>query len=219
MLIVISIFTGDSYDTPFKNAKKILNEQETDVNKIAKDMYDNLEDEYGKGVKFSYKVTDKKKLNKDKREAISDAYSSFADVSSGVSDAIGEHSELSDKDIDKLQKTADQFMKKLEKFKVKSGYHLDVDVTVQGKDDDNTEDIDVVIIKVEGEWMIDYLTTAMINDSDYDIDEVDDCIDDMDIDDLNDELKSLDEELEYVEEYLDADDIIEYLLENILSEL
>lgn len=54
---------------------------------------------------------------------------------------------------------------------------MTIDLKVKGKEDDDSEKVDIVVIKVDGDWTIDYLSTYLINDSDYDLDEVDEAVD------------------------------------------
>ena len=58
---------------------------------------------------------------------------------------------------------------------------MTIDLKVKGKEDDDSEKVDIVVIKVDGDWTIDYLSTYLINDSDYDLDEVDEAVDQMEL--------------------------------------
>lgn len=176
-----------------KDFKKFYNETLPDT---LEDTYDNLynswEDIYGKNIKLSYKIEDKEKLDKDERKAIAGAYSSFAALSSGITDcieALESCTELNEKELKKLVKQIEALEKKLDKFKVSSGYVLDVEFTIKGKKDEASQNMDIVVIKANGDWMIDYLSTAMLNLDEYDLDELDKMTDELDLKQLNSELK------------------------------
>lgn len=220
---VVPAMLTDSYDEIIdilksnkdykKDFKDIYNKDLPDVlEDMYDDIYDNLEDEYGKNPKISYKIKDKEKLDKDEREAVSKAYSSFAKLSSGIIDcieALEKCTELTEKEVKKLVKQVEALEKKLDKFKVSSGYILDVKLTVKGKDDKDSEDMEIVVIKVNGDWMIDYLSTVMINSTKYDLDEIDEMVDDWDLKEANSELKLMAKYIKQADE-----DMIEEALEN-----
>ncbi len=202
VLVVVLLFSlisscfGGNYKTPLKEANKVINKKQTDVDKIVDtmtpsfvadtykdlmkvmkksdmeedmkdklddmedsldDMYDALEDEYGKNVKSSYKITDKDKLDKDDLEEIQDAYNDsgddILDAEDDIEDLLDE-SELSNSEQKKVKKILMNYGKKLEKAKVKKGYELDVEFKVKGKEDDESGDAKVTVIKVNNEWII-----------------------------------------------------------------
>lgn len=181
--------------------------------------YDSMENIYGKNIKVSYKIEDKEKLDKDERKAIASAYSSFAQLSSGITDcieALENCTEFKEKELKKLVKQVEALEKKLDKFKVSSGYVLDVEFTIKGKKDKNTQNIDIVVIKADGDWMIDYLSTFMLNSGIYDLDELDEMIDELDLKQFNSELKIIAKYLkqldkDMVEDAMDNwDDIMDF---------
>ena len=175
-------------------------------------IYDSLENQYGKNPKISYKIEDKEKISKDERKAISNAYASFADLSSGVEDfieALEDCTKLTDKEIKKLTKQVEVLEKKLSKFKVSAGYILDVEFTIKGKDDKDSQDMEIVVIKANGDWMIDYLSTAMINSTQHDLDEIEDMVDDLELKELNSQLKFLAKYMKQLDE-----DMIEDAFDN-----
>lgn len=176
------------------------------------EFYDNMENIYGKNIKLSYKIEDKEKLDKDERKAIASAYSSFAQLSSGITDcieALENCTEFKEKELKKLVKQVESLEKKLDKFKVSSGYVLDVEFTIKGKKDETSHNMDIVVIKADGDWMIDYLSTAMLNSGAYDLDEVDELFDE-------DEIKKLNSKLKVMAKYMDQmdEDMIEEILDN-----
>ena len=154
----------------------------------------------------------KEKLTKDEKKSISEGYAAFADLSSGVTDCIenlDKCTELSDKEINKLVKIVENLEKKLEKIKVTDGYLMTVDLIAKGKEDDDSEKVDIVVIKVDGDWTIDYLSTYLINDSDYDLDEVDEAVDQMELKTINAQMKLAAKAMKEADE-----DLIEYFADS-----
>lgn len=195
-----------------KTVKEILKNSGDQIDDLWSYSFDDLEDEYGKNVKISYKVKKKEKLTKDEKKSISEGYAAFADLSSGVTDCIenlDKCTELSDKEINKLVKIVENLEKKLEKIKVTDGYLMTVDLIAKGKDDDDSEKVDIVVIKVDGDWTIDYLSTYLINDSDYDLDEVDEAVDQMELKTINAQMKLAAKAMKEADE-----DLIEYFADS-----
>lgn len=221
--VVIPEILSDSYDEiidVLKSNKEYKKDFKTfykkDLPDAAEDLYDDffdeMEDIYGKNPKISYEIKDKEKLDKEEKEAIAKIYSLFTKLSSGVTDcieALEDCTELTEKDIKKLIKQVEALEKKLDKFKVSSGYLLNVKLTIKGKDKKDSEKMDIVVIKVNGEWMIDYISSIMINSENCDLDEVDELFDE-------DEIKKLNSKLKVMAKYMDQmdEDMIEEILDN-----
>ena len=60
--------------------------------------------------------------------------------------------EMSDKELEKLQKSLKESLDK--KCKVKKGYELEVQATVKGKDDKETDITKMKVIKLNGDWVV-----------------------------------------------------------------
>ncbi len=196
-----------------KDFKKLYDKTLPDAIEDAYDeFYDNMENIYGKNIKISYKIEDKEKLDKDERKAIASAYSSFAQLSSGITDcieALENCTEFKEKELKKLVKQVEALEKKLDKFKVSSGYVLDVEFTIKGKKDETSQNMDIVVIKADGDWMIDFLSTAMLNSGIYDLDELDEMTDELDLKQFNSELEIIAKYLKQIDK-----DMIEDAMDN-----
>lgn len=196
-----------------KDFKKLYDKTLPDAIEDAYDeFYDNMENIYGKNIKISYKIEDKEKLDKDERKAIASAYSSFAQLSSGITDcieALENCTEFKEKELKKLVKQVEALEKKLDKFKVSSGYVLDVEFTIKGKKDETSQNMDIVVIKADGDWMIDFLSTAMLNSGAYDLDELDEMTDELDLKQFNSELEIIAKYLKQIDK-----DMIEDAMDN-----
>ena len=165
-------FAGDAY----KDVMAVLKDNDDiedafdDAEDSVKDLYDLMEDELGKDVKVSYEIKEKEKMDKDDlediEETIRDMYDSyFEDLIDEIDDMDSDDWEDMADDLDisvskakKLGKTIKGFGKELEKAKVTSGYTLKVKVKLKGDDDSTSETFEFNMIKVNGDWMIDYFT-------------------------------------------------------------
>lgn len=85
------------------------------------DMVDSLEDEYGKNLRVTYKITDKDKMDKD----------DLKDLASELHEEWG-----------------------VKKKSVKQAYELELEVTIKGSEDEETDDMDVVVVKIGSKWYI-----------------------------------------------------------------
>lgn len=145
-----------------------LKDMKDDVEDSLESMYEGLEEQYGKKYSVSYKITDKEKMSKDDLEDIEDTYKSFYEVYlesayDELKDADDDYYEemedeldLSSKECEKLVDECKPLIKEFKSPKVSEGYELTVEVKIEGKDDDDEEEIDVNVIKFNGDWMLDY---------------------------------------------------------------
>ena len=86
------------------------------------DMKEDLEDEYGKNIKISYKILDKEKIDKDDLKEVQE------DLEDEYEDA------------------------KKNKVNVTDGYKLSVKLTIKGKDDKDSDTVTMKIYKIGGKW-------------------------------------------------------------------
>lgn len=151
IILLCLLFGGGSYKTPLDNFVKAcedgdgdalkdllpgdfidiiedskLLKKQFDFDDMAEDVKDDLEDEYGKKIKVSYKINDKEKLDEDELEDIEDTYNNY-------------FAGLLDDD---------------EEYKVKEGYDLDITFKIKGNEDDDEEDVDITVVKVNGDWVM-----------------------------------------------------------------
>ncbi len=226
-------FVADAYLDTVKVLKKndtykelindIYEESEVTIGDYWEDMNDELEEEYGEKVKFSYTVEKKEKIEKDDLKTIAELYQEAGQFKEELVEAIeilADATELEEKEVKQLVKIVEKLSDEFEKFKVTKGYELKLKVVVEGKDDDKSEKVKIAVIKANGEWMIDPIMTYAINNK-MDADDIKDMYDDnikdyVDeyADDMDDALEALEESLEEVDE-----DILESYLEEILSEV
>lgn len=136
---LVGCVTGGGVEAPVKNFVKFINNGDTDAllkafpESYTKDMEDYLKDvdammlrmmeqEYGDDYKVSYKITDKKKIDKDDLKDIEDE----------------ENEMLESLDIDKIE--------------IKDGYELEVELKVKGSEDEDEDELEISVYKVDGRW-------------------------------------------------------------------
>ena len=141
----VSLFTAPAYEKPVMNYFNALEEEEFDkvldafpdyIADYTEDAYNNLmgmdyedsiktrveskEDYFGNDLKWSYKVTDKEKLDKDDIE----------DIVNNIEDTYDEEADI------------------------ETAYELELDVTLEGSDEEDTEEITMTVIKADSKWYI-----------------------------------------------------------------
>ncbi len=143
-----------------------------EINDGIDELYEGLEDQYGSHVKVSYKIKSAKKLSKSKIKDIEENYEKIYDTLDALelddddtwddlADSLEDKDiDLSSSDIKKLQKSTQTFLKKLDKFKVSQAYKVKAEITIKGSDDDDDEDIEFNVVKVNGKWYVDALGYA-----------------------------------------------------------
>ncbi len=135
------------------------------------ELVDSWKEKFGDNYKFSYKIEDKEKLDKDDckdyqdkirdnaKESLEyyDRYDDFdVDDWSDYADDLG----ISRSDAKKLVKQQESLFKKMKTAKVTAGYELSVVFTVKGSELDEpaeTEEITVYVYKINGRWYTDDL--------------------------------------------------------------
>ncbi len=94
---------------------------------------------YGEGIKMSADITDKEKIKKRDLETIQEYY---------------EEVEFDGKDY-----------KGADKIKVSSAYIVETELTIKGKEDDDKNDANFLVVKVNGDW---YVTHSPVDCKDVD---------------------------------------------------
>lgn len=168
-------------ESAYKKAVKVLKSSDDvkdaikEAEESLEEVYDDMDDEYGKGWKVVFDYGKGEKVDKDDFEDIADTYSALYD--SFFEDAIDEikdfdkydYEDMADSldikvaDAKSLCKTATDFMSKFEECKVTGAYELTGRLIIQdkkGKTVEKSDKITVRVIKLNGDWMIDYLGLA-----------------------------------------------------------
>lgn len=180
---LVSVFLPDFAADAYTDFMKIMKDTDevADVYEEAEDgideLYELLEDSFGDDVKISYEIKKKEKMDKDDlediEESIKDIYDNYLedvveeidDMDSDDWEEMADDLDISESNAKKLGKVIKNLGKELEKAKVSSGYSLKVKIKIKGEDDDVSETFKFNVIKVNGDWMIDYFTLIEENPS------------------------------------------------------
>ncbi len=133
----------DDFEDALDNARDAL-----------ENMYDELEDEYGKDFEVSYEIKKEKELDDDDLEDIEDTYKDLADEIP-LDDLEDELDSAGDAAED-LYKVVEDLVDELKDVNVSAGYKVDLELTIEGDEDDDTQEVTVTFIKMNGDWTIDY---------------------------------------------------------------
>ena len=193
---VLPKFVGTAYDDALALVKDIdkdmVEELEDGIAEGLESIYEGLEDTYGKKVKLSYEITDKEKLDKDDCEDIAEYYTGVVE---SLEDALGVDitdkdeleemvekledtgmlEDVSSKQIDKAIKLISNLAGDLADVKISKGYILSVDVTIEGKDEEATNELELYVVKMNGKWCLEILSTY----AEMSGEDVEDMIDDL----------------------------------------
>lgn len=165
-------FVSDDLNTMLNILVKTDEYEDTleDLSDALDDMYDAIKDEYGKNwsLSFDAKETelDKNELN-DIAELYEDFYSDYLedlydeleDLDDDDIEDLADEWELSEKDAKKFINAMSSLISSFENIKVTDGYELKGKFVFTSKNDESkTSKYTINIIKLNGEWTIDYLS-------------------------------------------------------------
>lgn len=160
LIIFISLVSGGGYKKPLDNyfkgvekgqGKYIQKAFSKDLLKLMEEGFDDEDvdmDDYFDDIADTF------------NDLLEEDYGKIKSISYKITDK----KKLSDKKLkaikDDLKDTYDT-----SKIKVTKGYKLEIDVKVKGKDDKDTEDIELTVAKVNGDWTL--ISPSKINLSDF----------------------------------------------------
>lgn len=121
--------------------------------------FEELEDEYGDHLKFKYTIEDKEELSK---KELSEIRSFLKDVRDLLDQQAGKDSylyemledELSSKSMKQYEQMVSDLVKNLRELKVTKGYAVEITVTLKGSYDEDEEDLECCLVKINGKWCI-----------------------------------------------------------------
>ena len=168
-------FVGDAYKecldifSDMDEVQDMLDELEENVD-IA---FEELEDEYGDHLKIKYTIEDKEELSK---KELSQIRSFLKDVRDLLDKQAGDkdsylyyylEEELDNKDFKRYEQMVSDLVKNLRELKVTKGYAVEITATVKGSYDEDEEDYEFCVVKINGKWCIlppvDELSTSMLS--------------------------------------------------------
>ena len=178
--IVLPDFAAASY----KKAVKIMKTSENfadgydELTQELADWYDSMDDEYGAGWKVKFDCSDKERLDAEQLDRVSAVYAGFYDsYFESICEDIADYDKYDYEDLadtmgltaskaKDICKVAVNLMKEFKDIKAADGYNLIGRVVVSDSKGETlwkSDKMTVKVIKLNGDWMIDY--TSVISES------------------------------------------------------
>lgn len=185
---IVTAFLPDFAVSPYRKAVRIMKTSEAfteayaSVGKALSGYYEQLDADYENGWKVKFDYTDREKLETEELESIEDAYSALYErYFETICDNIEEYDKydyedlaaslgIADSKAKELCKVAVNFMKAFEDPGVTAGYTLTGRIVLtdnSGETLEKSEKMKIKVIKLNGDWMIDYL--SLMDEMSYDI--------------------------------------------------
>lgn len=149
-----------------KDSEYYEDENLDDLKEDYKDRIDEMKDEYGKNYKYTYKVVDKEKLDKDELKEYRDELRDQADALDSQIDAskdfdsddwedVADSMGLSKSKAKKYYSILKDLKKVYKNAKVTAGYTLTVEITLSGSelDEPEVDETEITVLKVNGRWI------------------------------------------------------------------
>ena len=192
-LKLVEDFLNDrTHKDPIKDMTKLLNglcvdevnaiikvleksEQYEDFEDRGKEQFEliveNFEEQFGDDYKFSYKIEEKEKLDKDDCDDYEDkikdvaklfnqALKEFDDYDSDDWKEMADQLGTSRADAKKLVEKMRDLQKELKNVKVSAGYELVLNFMISGNqlDETNEQELSICVYKINGRWFLDIIT-------------------------------------------------------------
>lgn len=129
------------------------------------DIYDEIEDDFGKNTKVTYKIIEKEEISKSQIRSYKDTFELIEEMlTDEVVDSAIERIEnnlvnnfdLKNKEAndvaEKMEKVYKDLLKDIKDIEVTAGYELTVEYKIEGKDDEDEDEITLIVLKVNGKW-------------------------------------------------------------------
>ena len=134
---------------------------------------DELKDQYGSNYKYSYKIEDKEKIDKDDykdfqdelRDAAKDMLDEIKDMDSDDYEDMADELGISKSNAKKLVKEYESICKKLKKAKITAGYELEITWKLTGSELDEPEENEttMTVYKIGGKWVSASMLYSLMN--------------------------------------------------------
>lgn len=185
---IVTAFLPDFAVSSYRKAVKIMKTSEVfaesydNVGTALSGYYEQLDADYGNGWKVKFDYADREKLETEELESIEDSYSALYErYFETICDNIEEYDKYDYEDLAALMgittskakdlcKVAVNFMKAFEDPGVTAGYTLTGRIVLtdnSGETLEESEKMKIKVIKLNGDWMIDYL--SLMDEMSYDI--------------------------------------------------
>ena len=130
--------------------------------------YLEMEDSFGSDVKVSWKVLEKEKMSDLQIRRAERSYQEFSEVYlQNVGDTLDNYEDISQiadrydlarADVRTVLDSIDALAEDCEYMDISRGYNLVVEISAEGSRDSYSEEVELSVIRANGEWMLDYST-------------------------------------------------------------
>lgn len=130
--------------------------------------YLEMEDSFGSDVKVSWKVIEKEKMSDLQIRRAERSYQEFSEVYlQNVGDTLDNYEDISQiadrydlarADVRTVLDSIDALAEDCEYMDISRGYNLVVEISAEGSRDSYSEEVELSVIRANGEWMLDYST-------------------------------------------------------------
>ena len=127
-----------------------------------------MEDSFGSDVKVSWKVLEKEKMSDLQIRRAERSYQEFSEVYlQNVGDTLDNYEDISQiadrydlarADVRTVLDSIDALAEGCEYMDISRGYNLVVEISAEGSRDSYSEEVELSVIRANGEWMLDYST-------------------------------------------------------------
>lgn len=155
---ILRLNLPQSVEKPMIKAIGYLNIDNQDIEKALNDGLDStrdtLKEEFGDGYKISYKITDVDKMSRSDLENIEEDYQEqkldLDEYDDSYADILGISKDAYNKMVKQLEKMDDN----LSHVKVSKGYTVSGEASIKGKKDEESDDFEIQVVKMDGDWVI-----------------------------------------------------------------
>ncbi len=186
------------------------------------ELYSSLEKKYGDNVRFSYDIDEKIECEEEELEIAENVYRDISTIESElvkIIELLSDKTKLTEKEVDKIIKVIEKLCGEIEDISITKGYKMDVDVYIEGEEDDKSEECKVVVVKGNGEWYIDPVLTYAYNEE-MDLDEFEDWCDEEISEKIEESKEDINDHMDFIEKLIKNidEDVIEFLLNKMSNE-
>lgn len=217
--IVFIIARSDGYKDSLEEAYE---NSENRLEDTWEELYSSLEEKYGANVEFYYDIEKKIECEDKELELAESVYQDISTIETEVVkiiELLSSKTKLTDKEVDKIVKVIGKLCDEFEDMSITKGYKMDVDVYVEGEEDDKKEEYKVVVVKGNGEWYIDPVLTYAYNEE-MSLDEFEEWCDDEIEDKIEESKEDINDHMDLIEKIIKNidEDVIELLLNKLSKE-
>lgn len=127
------------------------------------EQFDDLKDTYGDDVQISYTIEDEERMDDETLDDYRMFYKNAGKMAVQASEYGEDHldeledaagAEVDEDTAEELLADLKAFAKELKEAKVSDGYLLDLEIKIAGSEDEDTRELSIAVVKLDGKWVI-----------------------------------------------------------------